>query len=233
MGSPGDERMRQEEEVPHRVVLTRPFFLGSTEVTQKQWSVLMEFDRSPEKGDLLPAVNLSWKDAQTFCRKLSGREGRVYRLPTEAEWEYACRAGRAWEAPDVGTLAESAWFADNSEEKPHPVGLKLPNAWQLYDMLGNVSEWCLDYLAPYPAKDAENPLGPTEGSARVVRGGSWRHFRPMLRPAARASAPESYQYPHLGFRVLLQTTPAKTPGSADIPPATSFESIRNQRNETE
>ena len=207
MGSPPEEKMRQEEERVHKVRITRGFYLGRTEVTQAQWSSLMEVNRSRDKGDRLPVQNVSWKEASEFCRRLSQREGKSYRLPTEAEWEYACRAGAqgAWEPADP--VQDQAWFADNSDETTHPAGTRKPNAWGLLDMLGNVAEWCSDWYAPYEASPASDPGGPAEGTARVVRGGSWRHFRPMLRPAARSSCPESYQYPHLGFRVRVDAAP--------------------------
>ena len=204
MGSPPEELMRQEEETQHSVRISSPFYLGTTEVTQKQWSSLMDINRSLEKGEDLPVQNVSWKEALDFCRNLGIPEERVYRLPSEAEWEYACRASSQdawWAGKD---LADLAWYSENSEESSHAVGGKKPNPWGLFDLLGNVAEWCSDYYAPYPREALVDPRGPLVGKVRVIRGGSWRHFRPMLRPAARSSAPESYQYPHLGFRVTLE-----------------------------
>jgi len=207
MGSPPGAPMRQEEEIPRRVTLTRAFRISATEVTQKQWLALMPQNRSPQRGDDLPVTSVSWKEAQEFCLELSEKEGVAYRLPTEAEWERACRAGRA-DPPIAGPdLADVAWYADNSGEATHPVGQRKANAWGLHDVLGNVAEWTLDVYAPYPRVEEEkDPKGPATGRARVVRGGSWRSFAPALRCAARTGTPESYQLPHVGLRVVRELT---------------------------
>jgi formylglycine-generating enzyme required for sulfatase activity len=205
MGSPPGEALRQEEETPRRVTLTRAFRMAATEVTQRQWLALMPQNRSPQPGDDLPATSVSWNEAQEFCRKLSEKEGTTYRLPSEAEWEYACRAGGAAPSSSGAKLAAVAWYADNSEGTTHPVGSKGPNAWGLHDMLGNVGEWTLDVYGPYPRTEEEkDPEGPTAGSTRVVRGGSWRGFPPALRCAARVGTPGSYQLPHVGLRVVQE-----------------------------
>jgi formylglycine-generating enzyme required for sulfatase activity len=203
MGSLPGAPMRQEEEIPHRVTLSRAFRIASTEVTQRQWLALMPQNRSPQPGDDLPVTSVSWREAQEFCLKLSEKEGVRYRLPTEAEWEYACRAG----APDApvgpARLDAAAWYSANSGETTHPVGQKEKNAWGLSDLLGNVAEWTRDAYAPYPrAETVTDPTGPSAGSARVVRGGAWRSFPPAVRCAARTSTPESYQLPHVGLRVV-------------------------------
>jgi formylglycine-generating enzyme required for sulfatase activity len=204
MGSLPGAPLRQEEEHPRRVTLTRPFRIAATEVTQRQWLALMPSNRSPQPGDDLPVTSVSWKEAQEFCAKLSQREGSSYRLPTEAEWEHACRAGGDTPA-GTAELAAAAWYADNSEESPHPVGQKEPNPWGLHDLLGNVAEWTLDAYGPYPRVDEDtDPKGPAAGSTRVVRGGSWRGFAPALRCAARNGTPESYQLPHVGLRVVQE-----------------------------
>ena len=203
MGSPPGAPMRQEEELAHQVVLTRDFRVASTEVTQRQWLALMGTNPSPQRGDDLPVASVSWRDAQEFCLRLSQKERARYRLPTEAEWEYACRAGGA-PADTPAELDAVAWYADDSDGAPHPVGLKKPNAWGLHDLLGNAAEWTLDVYAPYPRVEEErDPAGPAAGSTRVVRGGAWRSFPPALRCAARAGLPESYQLPHVGLRVVL------------------------------
>ncbi len=205
MGSPPGEGMRQPEERMHQVRITRPFRIDATEVTQKQWLALMNFNRSDNLGDSLPVENISWKDAVEFCRRLSEREGKTYRLPTEAEWEYACRAGSedAFSGSDDPTRI--AWYDANSSGKTHPVGSLLPNSWGLFDMHGNVAEWCADYYAPYPDQEKfDDPAGPSKGRARVIRGGSWKHFLPALRSAARSSAPASYQLGYVGFRVVME-----------------------------
>jgi len=205
MGSPPGEPLRQEEELPRRVTLTRPFRIAATEVTQRQWLALMPANRSPQQGDDLPLTSVSWREAHEFCLELSRKEGATYRLPTEAEWEYACRAGGA--APPVAGagLAAVAWYADNSDGTTHPAGSKAPNVWGLHDMLGNAGEWTLDAYGPYPRIEEEkDPAGPGSGSTRVVRGGSWRSFPPALRCAARVGTPESYQLAHVGLRVVQE-----------------------------
>jgi formylglycine-generating enzyme required for sulfatase activity len=205
MGSPPGEPMRQEEETPRRVTLTRPFRISATEVTQAQWLTLMPANRSAEKGDGLPVTSVSWREAREFCEKLSEKEGATYRLPTEAEWEYACRAGDEGPPPGGAALDAVAWHAGNSEGETRPVGQKAGNAWGLHDLLGNAAEWTLDAHAPYPRVEEESdPRGPASGSTKVARGGSWRGFAPALRCAARTGVPESYQLPHVGFRVMVE-----------------------------
>jgi formylglycine-generating enzyme required for sulfatase activity len=205
MGSPADERMRQDEERQREVKISRPFRISATEVTQQQWQAIMELDRSANQGDTLPVENISWREAVEFCRKLSEKEGKRYRLPTEAEWEYACRAGTTGAFSPDADLEEIAWFDDNSDGQSHPVGLKRPNSWGLHDMHGNVAEWCSDTYGPYEGDgQVVDPEGPEQGRGRVVRGGSWRGFPPSLRCAARSSAPESYQLPYIGFRVVME-----------------------------
>lgn len=205
MGSPPGEPLRQEEETPRRVTLTRPFRIAATEVTQRQWLALMPQNRSPQQGDDLPVTSVSWMEAQEFCDELSRKEGTTYRLPTEAEWEYACRAGGTSPSVAGAGNAAVAWYADNSDGTTHLVGLKGPNAWGLHDMLGNVGEWTTDVYGPYPrVGEDKDPAGPGTGSTRVVRGGSWRSFPPALRCAARVGTPASYQLPHVGLRVVQE-----------------------------
>ncbi len=227
MGSPDDDKGAGNAEKPqHQVRITRPFLLGIHEVTQGQYQAVMGENPSKFKGsDDLPVEQVSWLDAVLFCNKLSEQEkktpfyringtevtiagGNGYRLPTEAEWEYACRAGSTTLHPfgdDVSKLGDRAWFIDNSESKTHPVGQKRPNAWGLYDMLGNIWEWCADwydekYYASSPSV-AVDPPGPPKASFRVFRGGSWNGDARRCRPASRIrSAPESRYY-SLGFRV--------------------------------
>ena len=205
MGSLPGSPMRQEEELPHRVTLSRAFRIASTEVTQRQWLALMPQNRSPQPGDDIPVTSVSWKEAQEFCLELSRKEESTYRLPTEAEWEYVCRAGQGDLPAGREELEAVAWYADNSEGTTHPVGQKGPNAWGLHDMLGNVAEWTRDAYGPYPrVEEDKDPTGPAAGSTRVVRGGSWRSFVPALRCAARTGTPESYQLPHVGLRVVQE-----------------------------
>ena len=212
------------EKPQHQVRITRPFFLGIHEVTQGQYQAVMGENPSQFKGsDDLPVEQVSWLDAVLFCNKLSeqekktpfyrinGREvtiagGNGYRLPTEAEWEYACRAGSTTLYPfgdDMSKLGDHAWYESNSGLKTHPVGQKRPNAWGLYDMLGNVWEWCQDWYEDgyYRASPPADPPGPSEASYRVIRGGSWNDNARYCRPASRYGSAPEYRGDYLGFRV--------------------------------
>ncbi len=205
MGSPFGERWHQNDELPHKVTLTKSFYMSAAEITQVQWESIMGFNRSDNKGDDLPVEKISWKDAVSFCEKLSVKEGRTYRLPTEAEWEYACRAGSEASIGGLDNLHTSAWYSENSDELTHPVKQKQANAWGLYDMLGNVSEWCADiYEKDYPECGSIDPTGAEFGPLRVIRGGAFDTFPPGLRCAARTSAPASYQFTQTGFRIVLE-----------------------------
>jgi len=207
MGSPLNEEGRQGDELQHTVKLTRPFRIGVSEVTQGQWKALMGINRSHFEGDDLPVEKVSWKEAEVFCEKLSEKEGVRYRLPTEAEWEYACRAGAAGAFSGTGNIDDMGWYASNSEGQTHPAGTKKPNGWGLYDIHGNVSEWCSDiYSADYPEETVIDPTGPAEGKYCVIRGGSWSYFANGCRCAARSSSPASYQFKHTGFRVVMEVT---------------------------
>jgi formylglycine-generating enzyme required for sulfatase activity len=208
MGSEPDERGRQDEEVQHVVRLTRPFYMSVTEVTQKQWTAIMGFNRSNHQGGEFPTERISWGSAVEFCKKLSFNEGKVYRLPTEAEWEYACRAGTSGAFGGTKPIDEMGWYEGNSGGRTHPVASRTANGWDLFDMHGNVAEWCNDYYSPeYADGVVVDPTGPKEGKARVVRGGSYSYFVASCRCAARSSLPESYQVPHVGFRVVMEVSP--------------------------
>lgn len=200
MGSPYDADMHQSDETPHEVRLTNGFYMSATEVTQAQWQEVMGVNRSYFQGDSLPAEKMSWKEAVQFCERLSEREGNVYRLPTEAEWEYACRAGTN-KSPE---LLEVGWMAMNSGDQTHPVAQKPANAWGLYDMHGNVAEWCSDWYEPDYGEEAKDPTGPEEGTVKVIRGGGYDSFPPGCRCAARMSGPPGYKYTNTGFRVVLE-----------------------------
>jgi len=191
----------------HRVRITRPFYLGKHEVTQAQYQAVMGANPSFFKGDNLPVDTVSWDDAQEFCKRLSQKEGRTYRLPTEAEWEYAARGGshgHGTEYAGSGNLDEVAWYDGNSGRKPHPVGQKKPNELGLYDMSGNVWEWCFDWVGSYASGSVTDPVGPDSGSYRIIRGGGYLFVPSNCRVASRCSSGRpSIAKAFVGFRVAL------------------------------
>ena len=200
MGSPRTEPGRNVYETERQVTLTKGFYLGKSEVTQGQWEVIMGANPSSCKGAELPVENVSWSESQYFLRKL----GPGARLPTEAEWESACRAGTT--GPYAGTedMDTLGWYLGNSEKTTHPVGQKLPNVWGLYDMHGNVWEWCSDWYEPqYPPGAVTDPPGSSSGSFRVCRGGSFNGSSKFCRSASRSCNAPSYRNLGLGFRVVL------------------------------
>jgi formylglycine-generating enzyme required for sulfatase activity len=177
MGSPDSEKGRESKEGPqHEVVIAKPFYMGVTEVTQAQYEAVMGTNPSKFKGPTNPVESVIWSDTVEFCRKLSEKTGKTFRLPTEAEWEYACRAGtktRFSFGDSESILGDYAWCESNSGKNTHPVGQKKPNAWGLYDMHGNVWEWCADIYGPYSSEASVDPRGATSGGDCMVRGGSW------------------------------------------------------------
>jgi len=197
----------------HRVCITRAFYLGVCEVTQAQYERVMDSNPSgfKESGLDAPVEMVSWEDAAGFCRRLSGLDEETaaeYRLPTEAEWEYACRGGTTTLycfGDDEATLGEFAWYVNNSGDTTHPVGEKRPNVWGLYDMNGNVWEWCQDWFDSGYYKDSprDDPGGPTTGSHRVRRGGSWYVAPRFCRSAGRGRLAPDYRRNYLGFRVFV------------------------------
>ena len=207
MGSPRDEEGRSDDEKQHEVIIGKPFHLQTTQVTQGQWKRIMKDNPSDFKkcGDDCPVENVPWQDAQAFISKLNEVEGgKQYRLPTEAEWEYACRAEsttRFCFGDDEAELGEYAWYRANSKRTTHPVGQKEPNAWGLYDMHGNVWEWCQDWYGAYPEGRASDPRGRTSGESRVVRGGSWFNGAGYIRSANRGKCRPDYRDYNIGFRL--------------------------------
>ena len=159
----------------HEVTISKPFYMGATEVTQAQYQAVMGTNPSWYKGATNPVDGVSWNDATQFCKKLSEKTHQIVRLPTDAEWEYACRAGAQTAysfGDDPSALGDYAWTYGNSGWKTHPVGQKKPNAWGLYDMHGNVWEWCADWFGEDPKGAVTDPSGPATGTLRVQRGGS-------------------------------------------------------------
>jgi len=206
MGSPVGEKGRDDDEVQHRVTLTKGFWLGVYPVNQAELQAVMKNNPSHFKGDNRPVEQVSWQDCQAFCAALSKREGKTYRLPTESEWEYACRAGATTAycfGDDPAQLGEYAWYVENSDSVTYPVGRKKPNAWGLYDMHGNVWQWCQDWYGDYPRSDQVDPLGPAQGSHRVIRGGSWRYYGRDCRSADRIWFVPVIRLNYLGFRLAL------------------------------
>jgi formylglycine-generating enzyme required for sulfatase activity len=220
MGSPESEEGRQKDETQHEVTISKDYYLGVYEVTQAQYEKVMgknpSYFQGPKVGNEnadLPVENVSWDDTVEFCKKLSDlpeekKAGRLYRLPTEAEWEYACRAGSktAYAFDDEeGLLPEYGWFSRNSSRRTHTVGLLEPNAWGLYDMHGNVWEWCSDRYGDYPKGAVSDPSGPKEGSYRVFRGGGWSLGAAFCRSACRDGLAPSIRINVIGFRVALSS----------------------------
>ena len=219
MGSPDDEPYRQEDESPaHRVRIAKPFYMGITEVTQGEWFTVMktkpwEGDKDVKEGDSYPATYVSWDDAVEYCRKLSALEGKEYRLPTEAEWEYACRGGKSTAysfGNDASQLSTYAWWGGSlsdgnatTEQYAHEVGGKQSNPFGLYDMHGNVWEWCSDWYGTYSAGTEVDPKGPLTGSNPVFRGGSWYISARFCRSAYRDGGDPSNRNDGLGFRLAL------------------------------
>lgn len=201
-----------DERPPHRVRITKPLYLGVYEVTQGQYQRVMGTNPSYFKGDpQRPVERVSWDDAVAFCDKLSAlpeerSAGRAYRLPTEAEWEYACRAGTTtkWSfGDDESAFGEYAWYLDNSRGTTHPVGQKKPNTWGLHDMHGNVYEWCQDWYKSdyYEESPTEDPPGSSTGSPRVLRGGEWGDDPSCCRSACRGRYGPVCRNYNIGFRV--------------------------------
>jgi len=218
MGCVEDDPQCDDEEKPaHRVRITKPFELGKYEVTQAQWQAVMGTNPSRYKGELRPVESVSWIDIQEFLNRMNAKnDGYKYRLPTEAEWEYAARAGTTTPL-DPLKIEELAWYEKNSTNQTHPVGQKKPNAWGLYDMHGNVWEWVQDWFANYTASAAVDPAGPATGQpvsngraevqVRIAKGGSWYSGPFSLRISNRGIAIPTDRINLQGFRCARQALP--------------------------
>jgi len=200
----------ESDEKPVHNVCISDFYMGKYEVTQVQWKSIMGSNPSSFSscGDTCPVETVSWNDIQGFIQKLNSKTGKTYRLPTEAEWEYATRSGGKKEKY-AGTSSDSdldsyAWYNSNSNDETHPVGQKKPNGLGIYDMSGNVYEWCQDWFNPsyYRQKTRDNPQGPSSESKRVFRGGSWVNEPMFLRASDRNDEDPSISHHRIGFRLL-------------------------------
>ena len=225
MGSPTSESGRDSDEGPVRTVSLDGFWMGATEVTNGQYQAFLRDsgydgareadsdylkhirgDNNMPTGDDYPIVWVSWHNAQAFCAWLSRKTGKSYTLPTEAQWEYACRAGSTTRfsfGDSDSDLGAYGWYSGNSNRRTHPVGTKRPNGWGLYDMHGNVWEWCLDWFGDYPSTPQTNPTGPNTGSNRVLRGGSWHDYPHYCRSARRSWFSPAFTSLSSGFRVVV------------------------------
>ena len=213
MGSPPDVPCWGDDERQHTVEITSGFWMQETEVTQAQWEALVGSKPSHFKAAKLPVESVSWWNVQAFLQELNARGGGGYRLPTEAEWEYAAKAGNTgpfgfacddYTSANCGSSASClepyAWYGRNSSGTTHPVGSKLPNAWGLYDVSGNVWEWVWDWYWKFEKGSERNPRGPSSGEYRVLRGGSWSNIARNLRATDRGGYLPTAKNINIGFR---------------------------------
>jgi formylglycine-generating enzyme required for sulfatase activity len=208
MGCTSEQTDCGDDEKPAHQVMVSDFYMGKYEVTQKQWREIIGSNPSYFNNcDNCPVENVSWNDVQEFIIKLNQKTGKNYRLPTEAEWEYAARGGSAGSPTRYAgsnTINEVAWYADNSGQKTHPVGQKKANELGIYDMTGNVWEWCNDWYGSdyYSSSPQYDPKGPVTGSRRVIRGGSWFIYPQGCRVSNRISNDPDDGYDYGGFRLV-------------------------------
>jgi formylglycine-generating enzyme required for sulfatase activity len=215
MGSPKSEAERIANETQHKVTLSKGFYMGVHQVTQEQWQTVLGDNPSHFKGEKgLPVESVSWEDCQEFVQKLRQMDNKPYRLPTEAEWEYACRAGTTTAFHFGGTISSEQANFDASKaygrgktgkyrQKTTPVGSFPANSWGLFDTHGNVYEWCQDWLGDYPQNEVVDPQGPSEGQYRVLRGGSWDYFPQNCRSAYRFRNEPAFRGSFYGLRVCF------------------------------
>ena len=221
MGSPEYEPGRYDDEIQHEVTITQSFYLQVTPVTQGQWWAVMGTNPSSfqDHGEDCPVEQVSWYESQEFIQRLNDRGEGTYRLPTEAEWEYAARAGStiAFANGEItslfcghdANLDDVGWYCGNSGWDTHPVGLRTPNAWGLYDMHGNLYEWCQDWYGSYPSSPLTDPAGPAFGPGKVMRGGSWFSSAKTCRLATRLHMSPNSKTAFIGFRVVTLRCPQK------------------------
>jgi formylglycine-generating enzyme required for sulfatase activity len=203
MGSPADEEDRDSGETLHEVTLTQGFWMARHPVTQGQWQSLMGDSPShfQKAGNDAPVESVNWDDAMRFCRRLTEHDAEWrYRLPTEAQWEYACRAGTTGPYNARAAVIDLMWYEGNSGGTTHPVGEKRPNAWGIHDMHGNVWEWCADWYGSYPAEAVTDPTGAQNGEYRVLRGGCWEDPAQGCRSAIHLRGSPDGRDNGIGFR---------------------------------
>ena len=207
MGATSEMQNPYDDEKPvHQVTLTNDYYMGKYEVTQALWKAVMGSNPSEFKGDNLPVEQVSWNDCQEFISKLNGLTGKKFRLPAEAEWEYAARGGkksRGYQYSGSSNVSDVAWYDGNSGSKTHPVGTKQANELGIYDMSGNVYEWCQDWCGSYVNSSQTNPTGTVSGWYRVRRGGCWDNYARDCRSSYRSSSALDYRDNSLGLRLVL------------------------------
>ena len=224
MGSSTNEQGRYNDEIQHEVIITKPFMIGKYPVTQKQYETIMGNNPSKFKRYNNPIDSINWNEAISYCDKINFLykaklpKGYLFYLPTEAQWEYACRAGtsnklknnkikiinnRALIDKNCYTFNEVAWYDKNSNNNTHPVGHKKPNDWGIYDMLGNVWEWCMDWYGDYPNYAESDPIRTCQNTGRIIRGGSWKNNQYCCRPSHRGSYSPTDCRDNIGFRIAL------------------------------
>jgi formylglycine-generating enzyme required for sulfatase activity len=215
MGSPKEEKERHPSEIRHKVTLTKGFYMGVYTVTQEEWQAVMGNNPSNIKGEKkLPVESVSWDDCQEFIKKLRKNDKKPYRLPTEVEWEYSCRAGTTTPfhfgetiSTDQANYDGNFTYGDGKKgiyrRKPTPVGSFPANVWGLHDMHGNVWQWCQDWHGDYPQEDVVDPQGPKKGVIRVLRGGSWIYSPQHCRSAYRGWFEPGNRFGYCGLRVCF------------------------------
>ena len=194
------------EKPTHQVTLTNDYYMGKYEVTQALWQAVMGNNPSNFKGDNLPVEMVSWDDCQEFISKLNSITGKTFRLPTEAEWEYAARGGkksRGYQYSGSNNISDVAWYEDNSRSKTHAVGSKQANELGIYDMSGNVEEWCQDWYGNYSSSSQTNPTGANSGYVRVIRGECWASYAWRCRSSFRNYGAPGMDAAGLGLRLVL------------------------------
>lgn len=213
MGATIEQTDAYDDESPTHLVTLGDYLMGCTEVTQELWEAVMGSNPSATKGDMLPVTNVSWDYCQEFISRLNARfasqlDGRTFRLPTEAEWEFAARGGNrrvGYMYSGSNTLDDVAWYSNNSDRMIHEVGGKAANELGIYDLSGGVWEWCQDWFGDYSSDPQTDPVGPPTGSNRVIRGGSWDFFAIRCRTSYRSYYDPAYANgrPNLGLRLVL------------------------------